>query len=338
VTSRPTASIIILTYNNLKYTRLCLESIFAKTEAPDFEVILVDNASTDDTPAYLQSFAAQKNNVKLILNPENTGFPHGNNQGAAIAQGQYLVLLNNDTVVTEGWLSGLIRHLQDPTVGMVGPVTNSSGNETRIAVDYQQLEEMPAFARAYAQAHQSQSFEISMLPFHCVALRREIFDQTGLIDERFSLGMFEDDDYAIRLQKQGLKLLCAEDVFIHHWGSASFSALGETEYRRLFEENRQKFEHKWGCPWQPHLYRRELQRQQIGEMIQAAARREEEISAQDMLISQRDQAIAQQGQIIELRNQMVAERDQTITWSSASTNSCSILAIWNGTCNLPKPH
>lgn len=305
MTSRPTASIIILTYNNLEYTRLCLESIYAKTEAPDFELILVDNASTDGTPVYLKAFAAEKDNVKLILNQENAGFPRGNNQGLAIAEGQYLVLLNNDTVVTEGWLSGLIRHLQDATVGMVGPVTNSSGNETRIAVEYQDLEEMPAFALAYTRAHQGQSFEISMLPFHCVAIRKEIFEQTGQLDERFNLGMFEDDDYAIRLQEQGLKLLCAEDVFIHHWGSASFSTLGRAEYRRLFEENRQKFEQKWGRPWQPHLYRSELQRQQVNEMIRAATWREEEISARDALISQQHQVIAQ-------RNQMIAERNQTI--------------------------
>lgn len=335
MTSQPTASIIILTYNNLEYTRLCLESIYAKTEAPDFEVILVDNASTDGTPAYLKAFAAEKSNVKLILNQENAGFPRGNNQGLAIAEGQYLVLLNNDTVVTHAWLSGLIHHLQDPTVGMVGPVTNSSGNETRIAVDYQDLDDMPAFAREYTQAHRGQSFEISMLPFHCVALRREIFDKIGPLDERFNLGMFEDDDYAIRLHEQGLRLVCAEDVFIHHWGSASFSSLGQTAYRRLFEENRQKFEQKWGRPWQPHLYRRELIRQQIAEMIQAAAWREETISARDALIAQRDQMIAERDETIGRLEQRIDQLMQNIGYlewrlrdTEASLNAILTSTSW----------
>lgn len=267
MSSNSSASIVIITYNNFEYTRQCLESIYEKTEWPDFEVIVVDNDSRDGTPGLLSEYAEEYANFRVILNPTNEGFARGNNIGAAAATGEYLIFLNNDTVVTAGWLSGLIRYLQDPTVGMVGPVTNASGNETRIRVDYGDLVEMKAFALEHTTSHQGQSFEILMLAFMCVAMRRNVFEEIGPLDERFGLGMFEDDDYALRLKQNGYKLLCAEDVFIHHWGSASFSKLNTTEYWTLFNQNLQKFEAKWDCTWYPHQNRQELLPEQIRELL-----------------------------------------------------------------------
>lgn len=265
------ASVVILTYNNLEYTQMCVESIFTKTNHPDFEIILVDNASQDGTPQYLDELADSHKNINIIHNETNLGFSRGNNIGADNATGEYLVFLNNDTVVTEGWLSGLVDHLQDPTVGLVGPVTNSSGNETRIESAYEGLDGMDEFARYYTETHEGETFEIDMLPFLCVALRRSVFQEVGPLDERFGVGMFEDDDYALRVKQCGYKIICAEDIFIHHWGGASFTLLGQVTYRKLFEENRRKFEQKWGVEWQPHLYRRELLRKQVKEMIDGAA-------------------------------------------------------------------
>jgi GT2 family glycosyltransferase/glycosyltransferase involved in cell wall biosynthesis len=254
----PTASIIVLTYNNLHYTCQCLESIISQTTEPDYELIIVDNASEDSTPQYLEKFADKHPNTTLILNSKNEGFARGINQATAAAQGEYLVFLNNDTIVTPGWLEGLLKYLQDPSVGMVGPVTNNSGNETRIKVNYTDLDGMESFAREYTNLHLGQSFEISMLPFLCVALQRATWEDVGSLDERFGMGMFEDDDYSLRLKAKGYKLLCAEDVFIHHWGSAGFSVVGFKKYWQLYLKNLEKFESKWGIKWQPHHYREEL--------------------------------------------------------------------------------
>jgi GT2 family glycosyltransferase len=266
----PTASIVMLTYNNLKITQLCLDSLFQKNAGMDFELIVVDNASKDETPQFLSQFAEQHPGVQVVLNDINTGFPAGNNQGAALAAGEYLVFLNNDVVVTENWLSGLVHYLDNPEVGMVGPVTNSSGNESLIAVDYQDLKDMDDFARRYTAAHAGQAFEIEMLAFMCVVLRRSRFEEIGPLDERFGMGMFEDDDYALRIRQNGYRILCVEDVFIHHMGSASFSRLDRYDYWMNFINNRARFEEKWGQKWKPHLYRAELLPQKYMDLAEGA--------------------------------------------------------------------
>ena len=248
----PRISLIVLTYNNLNYTRQCLESIYAKTSYPNFEVVIVDNASTDGTTQFLLSFAETHPLVKLVLNRENLGFAAGNNQGVEASTGETVVFLNNDIVVTYGWLSRLVGHLRSPLVGAVGPVTNYAGNESRISVDYNDITGLDDFARRYTGAHLSQTFEIRMLALYCIALRHSVIEDVGPLDERFNVGMYEDDDFSLRIRQKGYRILCAEDVYIHHWGSAAFSQLAAERYQRLHEENRSKFEEKWGTHWQPH--------------------------------------------------------------------------------------
>jgi len=246
------ASIVILTYNNLNYTRLCLEGIFSRLAGMDFEAIVVDNASTDGTPAYLQSLSGAHSNLRVIWNDVNMGFARGNNLGASRATGDVLVFLNNDTLVTPGWLGGLAAYLDDTRVGMVGPLTNSSGNESQVAVSYRNFDELERYARQNAQHHSGEAFHIRMLGFFCVALRRGVFDQVGGLDDQFGLGLFEDDDYCLRVRQAGYLILCAKDVFVHHWGEASFSQLGRGRFYRLFHKNRRRFEKKWGMQWAPH--------------------------------------------------------------------------------------
>jgi GT2 family glycosyltransferase/glycosyltransferase involved in cell wall biosynthesis len=254
------ASIIIVSYYNFDYLKQCLDSLWAKTIYPNFEVIVVDNGSEPEVVNYLRQLAADEPRLKLILNNANFGFARATNQGVAIAtpESEYLVLLNNDTVVTRGWLGGLIHYLQKPEIGLVGPVTNSIGNEAMIPVTYTDLDALESFATAYTDTHCHQIFEISMLAMFCVALRREVFAKIGPLDEQFGLGMFEDDDYTLRVRHAGYQIVCAEDVFIHHWGRASFSQMTAEKYLALFNENRQKFEAKWERPWEPHQARKPL--------------------------------------------------------------------------------
>jgi polysaccharide pyruvyl transferase CsaB len=246
-------SIIIVTWNNLDYTRQCISSLLADQTWPNYELIVVDNASTDGTVQYLNQLSEEHANIRTILNRSNVGFAAANNIGLNHVQdSEYVVLLNNDTVVPIGWLARLLRHLRDPSVGMVGPVTNSAGNEAKIEVPYTSIEEMNDFAQVYMAARDGEFFEINMLAMYCMAMRREVMESIGPLDESFGIGMFEDDDYARRVREKGYRIVCAEDTFVHHWGRASFSKLESTEYMRLFEKNRTLFEKKWNVKWSPH--------------------------------------------------------------------------------------
>jgi GT2 family glycosyltransferase/glycosyltransferase involved in cell wall biosynthesis len=249
----PRASIIIVTYNNLALTKLCLESVLRNTEYPNYEIIVVDNRSKDGTPGYLESMAAAHDNLSVILNTENHGFAKANNQGIARSTGEYLVLLNNDTIAPPGWLSRLLAHLRDPRIGLVGPMTNFVGNEARLEVDYQTWQEMEAFARHHVRSNHDRIAEIHMLAMFCVAMRREVFDRIGPLDERFGIGMFEDDDYSMRVKAAGLRVVCAADALVHHFGQAAFGKLIESgQYNPLFDRNRRLYEAKWGA-WVPHV-------------------------------------------------------------------------------------
>ena len=249
----PPASIIIVTYNNLALSKLCLESVLRNTEYPNFEVIVVDNDSKDDTPPYLQQLARLEPSVKVLLNKQNYGFAKANNQGIELATGEHIILLNNDAIVPPGWLSRLLRHLDDPQVGMVGPVTNFVGNEARINVNYKTWRQMEVFAQRQCFPNDLLMSDIHMLAMFCVAFRRKTFNQIGPLDERFGIGMFEDDDYSIRIKQAGYRIVCAADVFVHHFGQAAFGKLIKSgTYDRLFEENRRQYEAKWKTVWQPH--------------------------------------------------------------------------------------
>ncbi len=250
------ASIIVVTYNNLEFTRQCIDSVMRNSLWPDHEIIVVDNASADGTSSYLQNLERTNHHVKAILNSENLGFARANNQGLAIATGDYLVILNNDTIAPNGWLPRLIHHLErDPEIGLIGPVTSFSGNETKIDVSYDGVDGIEEFAEKYVTTHEGKLFDIEMLPMHCVAFRRSVLEQVGNLDERFEVGMFEDDDYSRRVRLAGYRVVCAEDVFIHHFGKSSFAKLSTEAYQEVFERNKRRFEEKWGIEWTAHRHR-----------------------------------------------------------------------------------
>lgn len=235
-------SIIILTYNNLEYTKQCIESIRKHTDRNTYELIVIDNNSVDDTKDWL----VKQDHIRVILNKENLGFPRGCNQGIEIAKGDNILLLNNDVIVTENWLSNLVNSLySDERIGAVGPVTNSAAYYTAIPVEYSNLNEMHNFAQNFNKPDSEKWEERLKLIGYCMLIKREVVDKIGLLDERFTPGNFEDDDYSVRIRQAGYKLLLCKDTFIHHYGSVSWKE-NISGYGELLSENEKKFMEKWG--------------------------------------------------------------------------------------------
>jgi GT2 family glycosyltransferase/glycosyltransferase involved in cell wall biosynthesis len=249
-------AIVVLSYDNPEYLRQCLESIWENTRYPSYDVYVVENGSNPEIDAYLTAECETRERLHVIRPGANLGFARANNLAVELAGDcEYVVLLNDDVVVTDGWLRTLLRHLEDDTVGIVGPVTNWTGNEARVDVDYEGLEGMDEFAARHTAERTGKTFDITSLAMYCVAIRRRLYDSLGRLDERFEVGMFEDDDFAQRVRDAGLRVVCAEDVFIHHWGRASFSRMDQEQYNAVFEANRRRFEEKWGRAWEPHRSR-----------------------------------------------------------------------------------
>ncbi len=235
-------SIILLTYNGLLYTRKCIESIRTYTPPNDYEIIAVDNGSTDGTVEWLRA----QSDLQVIYNKENAGFPKGCNQGMALAKGDNLLLLNNDTIVTPRWLEQLLACLySDDRIGGVGPVTNAAAYYSALNVPYQTYEEMISFAGQHNLSDPSKWEERLKLVGFCLLIKREVYEAVGDLDEQFSPGNFEDDDYCLRIRQAGYRLMFCTDTFIHHEGSASFREDPQFFYA-LMQTNSRKFAQKWG--------------------------------------------------------------------------------------------
>jgi GT2 family glycosyltransferase/Flp pilus assembly protein TadD len=235
-------SIIIVTYNQVEFTKECIASIKEFTRVPH-RIIVVDNCSTDKTRSYLKALPG----VDVLLNDENVGFPAACNQAINRADGDYVLLLNNDVVVTEGWLERLVEIGEsDASIGLVGPISNSiSGLQLDKNARYNAIPEMHKYARALRKRNRGDIAPAPRIAFFCTLIRKELLDRIGGLDERFSPGNFEDDDFCLRAQLAGFKTLIARDVFIHHYGSKSFGADGQEAYAKRLETNRRVFVEKW---------------------------------------------------------------------------------------------
>ena len=238
--TRELSSIIILTYNQLQYTRQCVASIQSRTTQP-YELIFVDNGSTDGTVDYLRSLS----NVTVIENAENRGYSAGVNQGIRASRGKYIILLNNDVVVTSGWLG---RHLnaldRDRDIGLVGPTLTWPECPQMIDAPYDDLSKLEAFAHTWATEKKGCVEEVPDLVGACMATRREVIDRVGLLDEDFGIGQCEDKDYCRRVAAAGYRCVIARDAFVHHFGHRTF--LGNNiDSGKLFVKNKQLLQEKW---------------------------------------------------------------------------------------------
>ncbi len=248
----PRVSVVIVAFGGEELLRNCLAALSRNTAWPELELVVVDNGTRDGTFAFLEAEARRDPRLIVIRNRENVGFARAANQGIRGTSGEYLVLLNDDTVVAPGWLSRLIAALErDRSLGLVCAATNHIGNAARVPAAYADLEQMERFAKARAFSHAGQLLGLTSVALFCAAMRRQMLEAIDLLDERFEIGMFEDDDLSRSLRARGVTLGVALDAFVHHVGQASFGRLSAREYLAIWDANRRRFELKWQERWTP---------------------------------------------------------------------------------------
>ncbi len=239
---QPTVSIILVNYNGAEVLPDCVNSIEKLIPISDYEIILVDNASSDGSP----ELVAQNPHINLIRLSENLGFGAGNNAGAHIATGEFLLLLNTDTILTSNILPHLISLMHArPEVGIIGPKLLNADGSFQISIS-------PALGiKGESQARQlnddykkgnihqieqkyQKTQEVDIVVGAAFFIRANLFHTLGGFDENFFM-YFEESDLCQRAQNQGYKILYTPDVSLIHLKGYSIQKAANAmavEYRR----------------------------------------------------------------------------------------------------------
>jgi GT2 family glycosyltransferase/Tfp pilus assembly protein PilF len=210
-------SIIIPVYNGLDYTENCIESLLKDESKADFEIIVIDNGSTDDTPIYLASL---DDRVKTISPGSNLGFSMANNLGAQKASGEYLILLNNDTIPEQGWLDALVSTADsDGKIGIVGakllyPIDRLVQHAGVVLTENLKLMHLyENFPEDHPAVNKRRDFKI--VTAACMLVRRDAYLGTGCLNERFING-FEDVDFCLRVGESGYRVVYEPNATVLH--------------------------------------------------------------------------------------------------------------------------
>jgi GT2 family glycosyltransferase len=234
-------SIVMLSWNAPTFTETAIESIRAVTTIPH-EIIIVDNGSGEETTSRLKRIPG----IRVIYNAVNTGFAFGNNQGIAAARGTHVVVLNNDVIVTAGWLEAMIAvQRANPAVGCSAPRSNYiAGLQMIPDVPYRSIEAMPAFAAMRSIEERGRWWRINRVIGFCMCLSRRVIEEVGGLDPGYGTGNFEDDDYCVRIRAAGYDIAICEDAFVHHFGHVSFRQ-NQVSLTATMERNQARFSKRW---------------------------------------------------------------------------------------------
>lgn len=236
-------SIIIVSYNTLELMKLCVRSIRTTMKRDIYEIIVVDNASTDGICEWLQ----EQEDIHLIKNKINYGFPEGCNQGIQSAkQENDIFLLNNDTVLTPNAVFWLRMGLySSQKVGTAGGVTNYASNGQKIMIDDATPERYLNRAKEINVPMHSPYIYKTWLVGFALLIKNQVIKEVGMLDERFSPGNYEDYDYGLRVGKAGYVNVLCQNSFILHWGGQNFTRDIE-KLKQTISINRHKLAEKWG--------------------------------------------------------------------------------------------
>ena len=224
--------IIICVHNALADVQRCLDSVYQHTSSP-YNLIIIDDGSEMETLKYLRHFAIN-HPLLLLRNPVTHGYTRAANRGLQIAQNPYVVLLNSDTIVSPAWLDRLIICAEsDAKIGMVGPLSNTASWQSIPKIETNgdwATNPLPtdmtvSQMAARVAAHSARLYP--RLPFlngFCLLIKRQLIETIGYFDEiAFPAGYGEENDYCIRARQAGWELAVADDVYIYHAQSKSYS-------------------------------------------------------------------------------------------------------------------
>ena len=246
--------IVICVHDALADVRACLESLL-RTTLPPYRLVLVDDGSGAETRDYLAAFAADQA-ATLVRNEKARGYTVAANQGLRLTSGEFMVLLNSDTVLTPGWLDRLVACAEsDPRIGIVGPLSNTAswqsvpsfldddGDWAANPLPVGQTVE--GMAHLVAQASPGVYPRIPFLNGFCFLIRREVITAIGLLDETtFPRGYGEENDYCARARRAGFATAVAGDAYVWHSQSRSFS---HDERKRFADESTEVMFARYGA-------------------------------------------------------------------------------------------
>ncbi|MCB1689186.1 MAG: glycosyltransferase [Halioglobus sp.] len=243
VTEDPNVSIIIPVFNNWAFTEKCLHSLYLHNRG-SYEIIVVDNNSTDETPQRLAAI----DGIRVITNETNEVFVNACNQAAEVAKGNYLLFLNNDTEVSEGWLDAMLAPFSDASTGIVGVkliypdgtlqeaggIIWSDGNGCNYG--HGDNPDLPKYSYRKAVDYCSGA---------CLLISRTLWNEIGGFDQRFAPAYYEDTDLCFTVRALGYKVIYQPAARIVHYGGASAGKETSSGYKRYQDINRLKFIEKW---------------------------------------------------------------------------------------------
>jgi hypothetical protein len=236
---KPVLSVILVNYNDRAHLDNCLSSVEENSQGIDFEIIIVDNNSTDGSQEFiLKNFPR----VRLLLNSENFGFSKANNQAIKQSRGEFILFLNTDTVIYPGALRLLLQELKsNPKFGAIGPALFPKKNAYQVSFGgsvnfFSQVFQkyfFNGYYRLILRISQRQR-EVAWLSAACLLVRRQALEEVGFFDENFFI-YFEDIDLCVRIKKRGWKLIYLPTARVFHAGgitTATKKLQSRYEYRR----------------------------------------------------------------------------------------------------------
>jgi len=242
----PDVSIVIPAFNKAEFSAACLKSITERigTDGPSFEVVLVDNGSSDDTPV-LKSI----DNIVYVHNKENLGFVGGCNSGFAKAKGEYVIFLNNDAEITEGWLSSLYNTIvNDPSIGIAGSkiiypngVLQEAGGiifKDASGLNYGKFDDADSYQYNYVR-------DVDYCSGASIIIKRTLMEKFGGFDKLYQPAYYEDTDLSFKVRKEGLRAVYQPKSVIYHIEGGTAGTNTNSGFKKFQAINKEKFLKRW---------------------------------------------------------------------------------------------